>query len=268
MSISNAGPDGDYGLSNRGNGRAGFALEGGKPYEVEIFLWTGGDVPSFFELRDYTTNTTLARSDFIAHATGPDWGSNWIVYNATLTPTASTTCEGIPFGSDPGIDCGGDAGPAHVCVRCGGEFVVGLSAKGNIKAGFVSLQPGAWGRVAGPDGPLPILKSAGDVLMQMGITFMRAGGSVSQSMRWRDWRGPVWNRPSQRQVWGDSLLSGFGPFEYVDLCNALQIVPSLTFAYDTNDADDWADLVEYGACVVECCRLVMDAGGLLLVSLV
>jgi hypothetical protein len=46
-------------------------------------------------------------------------------------------------------------------------------------------------------------------------------------------------------VWGDSLVSGWGPFEFVDMANAVGIVPILTFAYDTNKAADWADLVEY-----------------------
>ena len=63
-------------------------------------------------------------------------------------------------------------------------------------------------------------------------------------MRWKDWRGPVWNRPSQQQVWAVSLLSGWGIFEAIDMANALDMVPVITLAYDTNDALDWADLVE------------------------
>ena len=51
-------------------------------------------------------------------------------------------------------------------------------------------------------------------------------------------------RPSQQQVWGNSLLSGWGPFEVIDMCNALGIEPIVTLAYDLNSALDFADLVE------------------------
>ena len=57
-------------------------------------------------------------------------------------------------------------------------------------------------------------------------------------MRWKDWRGAAWRRPSSRQVWGHSLVGGWGPFEYVDMCNALDIEPVITLAEDTNDAGD------------------------------
>ena len=80
-----------------------------------------------------------------------------------------------------------------------------------INVGYVSLMPGAWGRLADKSGaPLPVLKSGADLLATMGVTTMRSGGSVSQSMRWKDWRGPQWNRPSVGQVWGRSFLAGWG----------------------------------------------------------
>jgi len=154
-----------------------------------------------------------------------------------------------------------------VCVRCGGELLVGLvgnpasstsvgvgagegvtstSGGGNVAVGHVSLMPGAWGLLHDKAGnPLPVLQSAADVLKEMGITTFRSGGSVSQSMRWKDWRGPAWKRPSARQVWGRSELAGWGPFEVIDMCAALDIEPIITLAYDVNDAGDWADLVEY-----------------------
>lgn len=231
FSISHAG--GENGLKNRGIGGAGLYLEGGKPYTVSLFMWTGNSPTAFVELYDFTTNTSLARADFAVQSAGPDWGSLWMQYNFTLTPTIGTTCVGIPFGSDPSIDCGGEAGPAHVCVRCGGEFRLGISSPADFKVGYVELMPGAWGLLPNKyGGSIPILKSAGDVLKSMGVTLMRNGGSVSQSMRWKDWRGPVWNRPSQRQVWGKSLLSGFGPFEYIEMAEALDLEPIITLAYD------------------------------------
>ena len=246
MSFTLPSGGGELGLRNRGIGGAGLFLEGGKPYSVSLFVWSGNSPTAFVELFDFTTNTSLARQDFKVISTGPDWGSTWIRYNFTLTPVSGTTCVGIPFGSDPTIDCGNDAGPAHVCVRCGGELRVGISDGDNFKVGYVELLPGPWGLLSDKRGnPLPILKSGADILTSMGVTLMRNGGSVSQSIRWKDWRGAVWNRPSQQQFWGNSLLSGFGPFEYIEMAEALDIEPIITLAYDTNDATDWADLVEY-----------------------
>jgi hypothetical protein len=40
--------------------------------------------------------------------------------------------------------------------------------------------------------------------------------------------------PSQQLTWGDSLLSGWGPFEVIDMCVALGIEPIITLAYDSN----------------------------------
>lgn len=33
--------------------------------------------------------------------------------------------------------------------------------------------------------------------------------------------------------------------QVIDMCNALDIEPIVTLAYDLNDPEDWADLVEY-----------------------
>jgi hypothetical protein len=242
------------GMINRGIGNAGLVFEANQPYEASVFIWCGagaGNEPNvYMEMVDYTQgNLSLARVDFKIVSTGPPWGTNWVQYNFTLTPSASTTCVGIPFDSDPLIDCGEDAGPAHICVRCGGEFRIGVTGTsyGGINIGFVSLMPGAWARIPKKDGSgsTVTLKSAGDVLQEMGVSLMRNGGSVSQSMRWKDWRGPAWNRPSNQQVWGYSLLSGWGPFEYAELAEALGIEAVITLAYDSNDAMDFGDLVEY-----------------------
>lgn len=68
---------------------------------------------------------------------------------------------------------------------------------------------------------------------------------MSRTFRWKHWRGAPWNRASMQHVWGDSLVGGWGPFEFIDMCNALNIVPVITLAYDLNSVADWADLVEY-----------------------
>jgi alpha-L-arabinofuranosidase len=107
--------------------------------------------------------------------------------------------------------------------------------------GYVDVSPDSWGTFQG----LPVLKSAVDTLQAMGIQVIRQGGTVSQSFAWKDWRGPAWNRPSLGHVWGASLVSGWGMFEFIQMCMGAGIEPIVTLAYDLNSVDDWADLVEY-----------------------
>jgi hypothetical protein len=129
-----------------------------------------------------------------------------------------------------------------VCVRCGGEFVMGLvGAQGQASFGWVELHPGSWGRYKG----LPVLASAMDTMEKLGVTTIRQGGTVSQGLRWKDWRGEPAYRASSIQTWQSSLIGGWGPFEIIDLANAAGIEPIVTLADDTNNAADYADLVEY-----------------------
>jgi len=161
-----------------------------------------------------------------------------------LSPTAPAACGAIAPGSDATVDCGNmGPNPGHICIRCAGEFVVGLAAPGSAHIGFSQLVPGAWGSFAG----LPVSRLGVETLMQMGITTIRQGGTVSQSFKWKDWI-PVsqpWLRPSMGHTWGDSLIGSWGLFEFIDMCMAARIKPIVTLAYDLNAADDWADLVEF-----------------------
>ena len=119
----------------------------------------------------------------------------WRRVNFTLTPAVSTGCVDVPATADP-LACDKDAGSA--CIRCGGEFVVGVS-HGEILAGFVSLQPGSWARLpAASGGFLPVLRDGVEQLQAMGVTALRAGGTWAESGwgRWKEWRGPPWQRRS------------------------------------------------------------------------
>jgi hypothetical protein len=134
------------GIVNRGIGGMGFALEGGKPYDVEIWIWRASDATMFAELRDFSPSPQrqdsdtasggrndaegklLARHEWNVTSTGPPWGATWERVNFTLTPSAGTDCVGLTPGTDPAVDCSGaQPGTPHVCIRCGGEIVIGMS---------------------------------------------------------------------------------------------------------------------------------------------
>ena len=251
---------GSGGLSNRGLGNAGMVFEGGKPYQG--FLWaaaaSASSVVVTVSLEDYTTTPkkVLATQTFTVQT------SNFERYNFTLTPSASTGCIDIPYRSDPLILCGShsanvsprsfaaDERLGYICVRCGGQFTISLSAPGAALVNYAYLQPGQWGRVPG----LPVLASAAATLKTMGIKAIRQGGSFASSpsargdltyYQWQKWSGPAWTRPSRvNGIWRLDLLSGWGPFEMIDLCNALDIEPVITTT-DTSSPQDFADLVEY-----------------------
>jgi hypothetical protein len=225
------------GWSNRGLGNEGLYLVAEQEYEGYVVIFAPNGASLYVAANDFTSGTLLASQTISVPAS-----AQWQQVNFSFTVSAGTECVGIVPGSDATVDCGRfGANAGHICVKCGGEFQVGLNAAGSAHIGYVWFEPGTWGRL----GDLHVLKGAADVLTQMNVKTIRQGGTVSQSLRWKDWRGPMWMRGSMQHVWGDSLVGGWGPFEFFDMAAALGIEPVITLAYDLNNASDWADLVEY-----------------------
>ena len=74
---------------------------------------------------------------------------------------------------DPDVYCGSPA--TQLCIKCGGEFVIGLAQPGAVHVDFVYLQPGAWGRFAG----LPVRKDGAEMLKTLGSPTGRITGCCS-----------------------------------------------------------------------------------------
>ena len=249
LSLTKTGGGGLVGWGNRGIGGEGLVFQGGKDYEGYLMVLAPQGGSLVVAIVDRNANATLASS---ALNVTPSTAWQRVAFSG-LTPSAGTGCEGIPWGSDPTIDCGeppkDGMNPGIVCVRCGGEVQVGLTSVGALHIGFVTMQPGAWGRFNG----LPVLKTGTDMIQQMGFRSIRQGGSVSYSLRWKEWRGAPEVRAAMNHVWGPDLVAPWGPLEFIDMANALNIKPILTLATDSppsgpplgNNATDWADLVEY-----------------------
>lgn len=167
------GGSGTYGISNRGLGNHGYALQAGKPYDGYLYAkgTPGVTVPIAVRLADTVTGELLGE---IVIPFTPTVNSSWTRLNFTLTPSASTSCVGIANGSVPNIDCGSQPYPtdAYLCVSCNGEFQIGLQSAGVVYIGYVFLEPGQWGRLPG----LPVLSgpnSAVQWLRDMGISMIR-----------------------------------------------------------------------------------------------
>ena len=81
--------------------------------------------------------------------------------------------------------------------------------------------------------------------------------SPSSPAAGKKWRGDPWERESLGAKWGSELVSGFGPFEFIQMCEEAGIEPIVTTTAQWGDQmsktatdtccapDDMADLVEY-----------------------
>ena len=235
--VANAG-SGTYGVAHRGIGNEGLSIAGGRDYNGYLFVQAAPGTPVTLSLQDRLAGTTLATATVTT--AGPV--ASWQRLNFSFASTsAAAACAQIPVGSDPTVSCSGEPNADHACIRCGGQFAVTVPAGATLHIGYAFLQPGSWGTYAG----LPVKQGVVDLLKNMGIGVIRQGGTVSQTFRWKDWTGPPESRGSLVHVWGRALVSGWGPFEIIDMCNAMGIEPIVTLAQDLNDASDWADLVEY-----------------------
>jgi len=88
------------------------------------------------------------------------------------------------------------------------------------------MSPGAWGRYKG----LPVLAEGVKWLQGMGTSLFRMGGSFCSGNNyfWKRWRGLPWTRPSAAAAWGHDFEGGWGPFEMVDMANAMGVEAVIT----------------------------------------
>ena len=235
------GGGGRAAVANRGLGNEGLFFEAGKDYEG--YFWAKASKPAKLTIAieawspDGGPPKVLASTTVAVGAAG----NGWAMSNFSLTPSAGTDCVGIEAGGAlaraNNITCpvNGTYNPqgdvsdrsAHVCVRCGGQFVLSLETPGELNLDYVYMSPGEWGRFAG----LPVLAEGVKWLQGMGTSLFRMGGSfcVGNNYFWKRWRGLPWTRPSAAAAWGHDFEGGWGPFEMVCSCFPPPPVPPRAF---------------------------------------
>lgn len=169
------------GLGNRGFRNEGIPLRAGLEYQGYLFVRSAAAVTVNVSLRRYTPNSTLRSVLASVQLPVAATGGNWTQLNYSLVPNDDAPCEGVST-PDPDLHCcSTDLGNStchgnslgHVCIRCLGEFAVGLTGPGEALIDFVFLQPGEWGRYKG----LPVHRKTVETLQEMGVTAIRFGGS-------------------------------------------------------------------------------------------
>ena len=236
LRVTFQGGAGVAGSANRGMGGEGLALAAA-PYDGFAVVLAPAGAALYVALRPRGGGAPLAAATLPLPPSAA-----WQLVNFSLTPSAPTACEGIAPGADATVDCGAlTANPGSVCVRCGGEFVIGLAQPGAVNIGFVDLYP--------RDSAGPASRPLIEALKTMGTGFVRYGGTVAQTIQWKAWRGRPWERAAMQHSWagGIPVSVNFGPFELLDAAaGALGGVPAMiSLSRDLNTAEDFADLVEY-----------------------
>ena len=233
---------GAVGLANRGLGNEGLAIDPHATYEGYFFA--KGDGPASFVVSlETTAGEALATPQTVRFG-----GGNWTQLRFSLTTGAEgTRCVGIAPGSDPTIDCGGmGPGAGHVCVSCGGQFKLALTAPATVNVDFVFLNAPKEKLYKG----LNVLAPTVETLLEMGVSLIRQGGSFASGpdngayYQWEKWRGAPWERPSAGATWNHAVNGGWGPFEFIDMCNAAGIEPVVTTTCSSTP-QSFANLVEY-----------------------
>lgn len=243
------------GIMNRGLDAQGLYLQSGSSYVGYLFAMpmVAGGQPLTVTVGLYDTkqNTSVARPQTLTVTPG----SNWTQYNFTLVPTSDSTCYSDP---NPVMPCSSNA--ENLCISCSGALTVTLSAQGSTSGVsvlldqiFLSLPSSSLldGQPTRND-VAALVGSEGwsgiDVVVPgMGLNTLRFGGSaiLVDQYRWKRFRGPASSRQPYDGWWYPYSSSGWGMFEHLELCEALNISYCVVTMNSAETPQDVSDFLEY-----------------------
>ena len=201
--------EGGVRIENRGLNRWGMSFVQGKPYEAVVWL------------RSKQPAVVIAALESADGAR---------VYAQKVKNIGPGTWQRIRFMLYPDYS---DAA---------GRFALKLDAPGAVDVGYVSLQPGPWGRFK----DLPVRKDVADALVAQGLTVLRYGGSMvnAPEYRWKNMIGPREQRAPYKGFWYPYSTNGWGILDFLDFCEAAGFLAVPAFHLD-EAPQDMADFVEY-----------------------
>jgi len=206
---------GEVGITNHGLYKQGIRFDAGKPYDGVLRIKSDKQTNIFISLRD-ENGKILAEKMF--HLKG-DGSYEKVEYK--LIPNGNTYK---------------------------GSIGVSMKSPGEVRFGFMFLQPGEWGRVPGG---WPIRTMFTDALKRQGITIFRYNGSMvdvgndTHLYRWKNMIGPI----DERAMWlrnGFNLYAthSFGFIEMIQAAEAINAIAIIGMSMDETYTDI-RDFVEY-----------------------
>lgn len=200
---------GEVGIANKGLNRRGMGFVAGKPYEGVVWALCDKGTDIWFSLESADGKTRHAETSMQAKMSG--W--NRIAYR--LSPKNNEK---------------------------NGRLTISLRKPGEVSFGYVSLEPGPWGRFKG----LPVRKDVAEGLIKQGLTVLRMGGCMVNcpEYRWKNMIGPRDERPGYRGFWYPHSSNGWGIIEFIKFCRAAGFLCIPDF-YIGETEKDMADFVEY-----------------------
>ena len=206
---------GEVGITNHGLYKQGIRFDSGKPYDGVLRVKANKQTNIYISLRDENGNL-LAEKKFFLKGDG-----SYEKVEYELTPNGSTKK---------------------------GSIGVSLKSPGEVRLGFMFLQPGEWGRVPGG---WPIRTMFTDALKRQGIKAFRYNGSMvdvgndTYLYRWKRMIGPVDERRTcLRNGFNLYATHSFGFIEMLQAAEAIGAEAIIGMCMDET-SEDIRDFVEY-----------------------
>lgn len=201
---------GRAGISNRGLNRWGIAVEPRHTLEGSLWVKSGSlKGPVTIALENIDGTVTYSSKELKPRKKG------WQKYDFTFEPTITDN---------------------------NARFVIYLNGKGKCWIDQVRLGSTAINRFHG----LPVRKDIGEAIQKEGVKFLRYAGTMVNAPEYKfsNMIGPVDKRPPYTGHWNKYSTNGFGIEEFLQYCEAADIVPVFTINIEESPAGV-AYMVEY-----------------------
>jgi hypothetical protein len=209
------GGNGEVGITNHGLYKQGIRFDSGKPYDGVLRIKTDKPATIYISLRDDNGNLLVERPYQLKG------DSNYEKVEYELIPNGSAKK---------------------------GSIGVSLKSPGEVRLGFMFLQPGTWGRVPGG---WPVRSMFADMLKRQGITAIRYNGSMvdvavdKHLYRWKKMIGPIdERRVCLRTGFNLYATHSFGFIEMLQVAEAIGAEAIIGMNMDET-YEDIRDFVEY-----------------------
>eukprot|EP01047_Picozoa_sp_COSAG01_P038335 COSAG01_NODE_3106_length_6575_cov_25.785207_2_plen_325_part_00 len=134
LSLAYNSGSGVLGLANRGLAHEGLVFQPARSYDGYFFAQADAAVTFQVAIQDYVHRRTLASTNVSFHPARGASGWQRLNFSLTTSAGAGTHCVDVINASDPEVDCDGTQ---QVCVKCGGQIVIGLAAPGQAHVDYM-----------------------------------------------------------------------------------------------------------------------------------